>query len=53
MPVAELIQPCTASEPAKCTLHVDTSKDSTSQHIVLMGDSNAEMLIPNFVKLAR
>jgi len=53
MPAAELIQPCTASEPAKCTLYVDTSKDSTSQHIVLMGDSNAEMLIPTFVKLAR
>jgi peptidoglycan/LPS O-acetylase OafA/YrhL len=53
MPAAELIQPCTASEPAKCTLYVDTSKDSTSQHIVLMGDSNAEMLIPAFVKLAR
>ena len=53
MPAAELIQPCTASEPAKCTLYTDTSKDSTSQHIVLMGDSNAEMLIPTFVKLAR
>jgi peptidoglycan/LPS O-acetylase OafA/YrhL len=53
MPAAELIQPCTASEPAKCTLYVDTSNDSTSQHIVLMGDSNAEMLIPTFVKLAR
>ena len=53
MPAAELIQPCTASEPTKCTLYVDTSKDSTSQHIVLMGDSNAEMLIPTFVKLAR
>jgi peptidoglycan/LPS O-acetylase OafA/YrhL len=53
MPAAELIQPCTASEPDKCTLYVDTSKDSTSQHIVLMGDSNAEMMIPTFVKLAR
>ena len=53
MPAAELIQPCSASEPAKCTLYTDTSKDSTSQHIVLMGDSNAEMLIPTFVKLAR
>jgi hypothetical protein len=53
MPAAELIQPCSASEPAKCTLYTDTSKDSTSQHIVLMGDSNAELLIPTFVKLAR
>ena len=53
MPAAELVQPCTASEPSKCTLYTDTSKDSTPQHLVLMGDSNAEMLIPTFVKLAR
>ena len=53
MPAAELVQPCTASEPSKCTLYTDTSKDSTPQHIVLKGDSNAEMLIPTFVKLAR
>lgn len=53
MPAAELVQPCSASEPSKCTLYTDTSKDSTPQHIVLMGDSNAEMLIPTFVKLAR
>lgn len=53
MPAAELVQPCTASEPTRCTLYTDTSKDSTPQHIVLMGDSNAEMLIPTFVKLAR
>ena len=53
MPAAELVQPCSASEPTKCTLYVDTSKVSTPKHIVLMGDSNAEMLIPTFVKLAR
>ena len=53
MPAAELVQPCSANEPSKCTLYTDTSKDSTPQHLVLMGDSNAEMLIPTFVKLAR
>ena len=53
MPAAELIQPCSATDPTKCTLYTHTEKDSTPQHVVLMGDSNAEMLIPTFVKLAR
>ena len=53
MPAAELIHSCSASDPSKCTLYTDTSQGSPSQHVVLMGDSNAEMLIPTFVKLAR
>ncbi len=52
MPADALIQPCSALNPSKCTLYTDTSKDSPPQHVVLMGDSNAEMLIPTFVKLA-
>jgi len=53
MPDAELIHSCSAIDPSKCTLYTDTSQGSPSQHVVLMGDSNAEMLIPTFVKLAR
>jgi hypothetical protein len=53
MPAAELIHSCSASDPGKCTLYTDSSQGSPSQHVVLMGDSNAEMLIPTFVKLAR
>jgi peptidoglycan/LPS O-acetylase OafA/YrhL len=53
MPAAELIHSRSASDPSKCTLYTDTSQGSPSQHVVLMGDSNAEMLIPTFVKLAR
>jgi hypothetical protein len=53
MPAAELIQPCSANDPTQCTLYTHTAQGSTPQHVVLMGDSNAEMLIPTFVKLAR
>ena len=47
-PPSALIQPCEAKAIERCTLH-----QGSTFHITLVGDSNAEMLIPAFVSLAK
>lgn len=48
MPPSTLVQPCEARQLDRCVLH----KGSTF-HVTIVGDSNAEMLIPALVSLAR